>query len=242
MSETSESESPKTRGGLRPRITLWSSLAIVFIIAIMAIFLVTNPVDQSDEPPAAQETTAPVDDESGDCDVPAGDTSATPDMPDDLRWEAENGWTWPVSDTYGPTQDENGYGVCFARSPLGAALMGVSLVAEGNTGNQPEAIELYVAESAGKEVYRKTLAGEAPATTPESFAGFVVDSFTQEEARITLVVANAGSPTGYVGVPETFRWIDGDWKLQVLDDGRIFQGQPTTPASGDFIAWGEVRG
>lgn len=243
MSEISENEEPKTSGGLRPRITLWASLAIFAVVIIMAVFIVTNPVQ--DEPaasPSASQQTTESAAADGECNVPAGDTSAMPELPEDLRWEAANGWTWPVSDTYGPTKDEGGYGVCFARSPLGAALMGVSLIAEGNTGNQPEAIEIYIAESAGKEVYRKTLAGEAPATSPAVFSGFIVDSFSPDEARVTLVAANPGSPTGYVGVPETFRWINGDWKLQVLDDGRIFQGQPTTPAAGDFISWGEANG
>lgn len=238
MSETSESESPKTRGGLRPRITLWSSLAIVFIIAIMAIFLVTNPVDQSDEPPAAQETTAPVDDESGECDVPAGDTSATPDMPDDLRWEAENGWTWPVSDTYGPTQDENGYGVCFARSPLGAALMAVTLTSTSNTVGARGAVDVYAVDSQGKTAAQATL-GDAPAaTTPVVFAGFVVDSFTPEEVQLTVVLATDNSATGYAGIPETFEWVDGDWKVKLLDDGSFFAGQPTNPTEGEFVKWG----
>ncbi|TYC96597.1 hypothetical protein FQ377_13800 [Arthrobacter echini] len=165
-----------------------------------------------------------------------------PEMPDDLRWEAEAGWTWPVSDTYGPTQDKDGYGVCFARSPLGAALMGVSLIVESNLGSQPEAIELYVMESPGKEVYRKTLAGEAPETDPGVFSGFIVDSFTPDEAQITLVVSVPGSPTGYAGIPETFRWVDGDWKLKVLDDGNLFAGEFVTPSSGDFIAWGDTSG
>lgn len=243
MSEISENESPKKSGGLRPRITLWASLAILAVVVIIAVFLVSNPVeeDTAASPSASQEPTETAA-ASGECDVPAGDTSAMPELPEDLRWEAESGWTWPVSDTYGPTQDKDGYGVCFARSPLGAALMGVSVIAEGNTGSQPEAIELYIAESPGKEVYRKTLSGEAPTTTPAVFSGFIVDSFSPDEARVTLVAANTGSPTGYVGIPETFRWVDGDWKLQVLDDGRIFQGQPTTPAAGDFISWGEANG
>lgn len=243
MSEISETETPKTSGGLRPRITLWASLAILVVVIIMAVFLVTNPVenDSAAAPSPLQEVTEPAAAE-GECDVPAGDTSAMPDLPEDLRWKAENGWTWPVSDTYGPTKNDDGYGVCFARSPLGAALMGVSLIAEGNTGNQPDAIELYVAESPGKEVYRKTLTGEAPATAPVVFSGFIVDSFNPDEARVTLVAANPGSSTGYVGVPETFRWVGGDWKLQVLDDGRIFQGQPTTPSAGNFISWGGTDG
>lgn len=238
MSETPENEPITKRERSGTRMSLWVSLAVVAVVAIIAVFLVLNPVENDTAPAAAGQDGTESSTDPDRCDAPVGDTSAMPEMPEDLRWEAANGWTWPVSDTYGPTQEDNGYGVCFSRSPLGAALMGVSLIAEGNTGVQLEAVELYVMESPGKEVYRRTLTGAAPQEDPAVFSGFIVDSFSPDEAQITLVVSVPGSATGYAGIPETFRWVDGDWKLKVLDNGTIFQGQPTTPASGSFVSWG----
>jgi len=158
-------------------------------------------------------------------------------MPSDLRWEADKGWTWPVSDTYGPTETKDGFPVCFARSPLGAALTAVSMNASANVISARKAVELYGMESKGKDVLLgKTPDGPA-ATSPASFAGFIVDSFTGDEAAITLVMATPISSTGYTGLPGTFKWVDGDWKLKILDDGSSFVGQPPVPVKGGFVEW-----
>lgn len=224
----------------RKTITLWASIIILVLIAGMAFLILANPAKDDSKAPAAggsSPAATPVAKEG--CDVPAGDTSATPEMPKDLRWEARDGWTWPVSDTYGPTQKKDGYGVCFARSPLGAALMGFSLMAEGNTQDALKAVQLYVMDSPGKKEQMSAVKNDDSPSIPQAFSGFIVDSYTQDETQITLVVANPKSPTGYVGVPETFRWVDGDWKLKPLDNGELYVGRPLTPAKGDFVAWGD---
>lgn len=224
----------------RKTITLWASIIILALVVGMAVLILANPAkDDSKAPAAGGSSPAATPAAKEGCDVPAGDTSSTPEMPKDLRWEARDGWTWPVSDTYGPTQKKDGYGVCFARSPLGAALMGFSLMAEGNTQDALKAVQLYVMDSPGKKEQISAVKNDDSPSTPQAFSGFIVDSYTQDEAQITLVVANPKSPTGYVGVPETFRWVDGDWKLKPLDNGELYVGRPLTPAEGDFVAWGD---
>lgn len=232
----SKVQNPQT---LRGKVALWASVALVFLVAILLFLILVKPAGTTEPPnPVAAETTKA----TGECDVPEGDTSSKPAMPKDLRWEAEKGWTWPVSDTYGPTKTKDGYGVCFARSPLGAALMAVSLNATSNTTGLKEAIEIYVMESPGKGVYRSTLSEASKASTPVTYSGFIVDSFTPDEAQLTLVIATDKTATGYAGIPQTFRWVDGDWKLKVLDDGKLFAGQPVTPNAGEFVTWSDNRG
>ncbi len=219
----------------------WISLGIVMVVAILAVVIFVKPAPKTPAP-IADSTASATAEAVGRCNVPQGDTSSKPAMPKDLRWTAAKGWTWPVSDTYGPTQDKDGYGVCFARSPLGAALTAVSFNSSANTLNVKEATDIYVMESPGKEVYRRTLGQDSKAETPTVFAGFSVDSFTPEEAQITVVFATDKSTTGYAGIPETFRWVDGDWKLKVLDDGRFMTGQTTYPVAGQFVKWAGTNG
>jgi hypothetical protein len=97
--------------------------------------------------------------------------------------------------------------------------------------------ENYLVDSKGKDVLLgKTPQGPA-ATTPVPFAGFIVDSFNPDEASITLVVATAASSSGYAGLPLTLQWMDGDWKVKVLDDGSTFVGQAPVPVKGGFVEW-----
>lgn len=225
----------------RKTITLWASIIILALVVGMAILIIANPTKDDTKAPAAGESSpsaTPVAKEG--CDVPVGDTSSTPKMPKDLRWEAKDGWTWPVSDTYGPTQENDGYGVCFARSPLGAALMAVNFNSSTNVLGKQEAIELYVVDSPGKDVQLAKPATEN--ATPVSYSGFIVDSFSQDQAQVTLVFATPNTATGFTGLPLSFRWVDGDWKQEVLDDGSLFRGQPIEPQRGDFVEWSGKNG
>ncbi|MDR7161742.1 hypothetical protein [Arthrobacter sp. BE255] len=231
----SKVQNPQT---LRGKVALWSSVALAFLVAILLFLILVKPAGTAPPNPIAVETTTA----TGDCDVPEGDTSSKPAMPKDLRWEADKGWTWPVSDTYGPTKTKDGYGVCFARSPLGAALAAVSMNASANLVDARKTVELYTLDSKGKEVLLEKTPNEPAATSPASFAGFVVDSFSNDEAAITLVIATPASSSGYTGLPLTFRWIDGDWKLKVIDDGSMFVGQPPVPVKGGFVEWSGSNG
>jgi hypothetical protein len=226
----SQVQKPQT---LRGKTAWWAAVAVVFIVAVLVFLIFVKPAPQS----TPQTGDTPDSQPREGCNVPEGDTSSKPTMPEDLRWEAKNGWTWPVSDTYGPTKTKDGYGVCFARSPLGAALTAVSMNASANVVDARGAGETYMLDSKGKDVLLgKTPEGPA-ATTPVPFAGFIVDSFNKDEAAITLVVSTAASSSGYAGLPLTFQWVDGDWKLKLLDDGSSFVGQPPVPVKGGFVEW-----
>lgn len=221
------------------KATLWASAVVLVLILGMALLVIFTPKKDETSPaagPSAPTSTAPSSPATQDgCNVPAGDTSATPKMPDDLRWEAKNGWTWPVSDTYGPTARKGDFGVCFARSPLGAALMAVTLNTAISTSDFEQAVELYVPDSPGKDYVLAEPASERG--EPISYSGFIVDSFTPDNAQVTMVFSTPDTPTGFTGLPLSFRWIDGDWKQVVLDDGSMFRGQPIAPQRGSFVEW-----
>lgn len=221
--------------------TLWASIVVVVAIGAAAIVIFTNPAG---DPTANGQDGGAADPshkaQGQGCDVPVGDTSGEPEVPNGLEWEAAEGWSWPVSDTYGPTQQKNGFGVCFARSPLGAALAMASVYGEGNTRDSKEAIRLYVAESPGKDEAIAVAGNLAEGSI--GFAGFKVDSFTPQKAEITMVFSLPQSPTGYMGLPSTLVWSGDDWKVDLLNDGSAFVGQPTTPEPDDFVKWSEGRG
>lgn len=213
----------------------WISLGVVMVVAILAVIIFVKPATKTPTP-IAESTISATAQAVGGCNVPKGDTSSKPAMPKDLRWEAAKGITWPVSDTYGPTQTKNGYGVCFARSPLGAALAMTLIFASGNTMDPKEAIEMYVAESVGKKA---AIAEAAPSSSaPMTPAGFSIEAYTPDLVELTVVYSFESSSTGYVGIPASMTWENGDWKAKVLDNGKLSGGQATKPVAGGFQSWG----
>lgn len=226
------------------KATLWASAVVLVLVLGMAVLVIFTgpkkepaPVAGSPAPSTGAATTPPAEEA---CNVPVGDTSSTPKMPDDLRWEAKDGWTWPVSDTYGPTQREGEFGVCFAQSPLGAALMAVNFNAESNLYGFKNALKVYVADSPGRDTLMADATGET--NEPISYSGFIVDSFTPNNAQVTLVFASPDTSTGFTGLPLSFTWVDGDWKQDFLDDGSLFRGQAIAPQRGDFVEWTGTNG
>ena len=37
-------------------------------------------------------------------------------------------------------------------------------------------------------------------------------------------------------------WLDGDWKLKVLDNGETYAGAASKPVAGQFIPWSDRKG
>jgi hypothetical protein len=173
------------------------------------------------------------------CHAPIGEFAHAPD---DLRWEAIDGASWPVSDSLGPTANQDGWAVCFSRSPVGAALAATSILFAAVEHSAVDVTEFYMIDSPGKtaalETARTTDAADFVAGLRETgmtLVGFRVDEYTPDRASIQLVFSLPQSKTGYAGMPLTMVWTDGDWRLKVLDDGTISEASEMT--AGDFEMW-----
>lgn len=237
------------------RPVAWTSAVIlvlaVVVAAVMVVWSIVSPAEpEGQNYPAADSPSTSVAQGStpapnGACDVPEGDTALRPQIPTDLRWKAAQGLAWPVSDTYGPTQTKDGFDVCFARSPLGAALAATTFMYsqfDGHKGN--EIIDFYVVDSPGKKIALETsgTAGDSSGygELGLSVAGFIVNEFTPERVNLGLVFNLPESETGYMSIPTTLLWVDGDWRIKVLDTGG--SGEPSTPVKGQFVEWGAING
>lgn len=230
-------------------ITATVVLAVVLLVVIAAIvasFIApAKPgAETPQQSPGSQSPTPEHTEATEKCTVPAGDTSMRPKIPMDLRWEAAQGLTWPVSDSTGPTKSRDGFPTCFARSPLGAALFGTTLTYQMWTGPVSQVVDAYTIDSPGKKILQKSPSGVAQKVADQGWtsAGFIVDSFTPEEAQVTVVLSTPNSQTGYTGFPYTVVWKDGDWQLKVLDSGATWAGAPSAPVKGQFVDWKPSNG
>jgi hypothetical protein len=228
--------------GIAAIVVVVLAVLVVLLSTALGVFAPANKGQGNASKPAPTSSAAGT---GGPCNVRVTDKSSTPKIPSDLTWKTgAEGLTWPVSKSVGPTKMIDGFDACFARSPLGAAL-----AAETATYSQYDpahsvtaALNFYIADSKGKAANVEGTAKNSDASQLRSAgmnpAGFIVDSFTPNTADLTLVFSTTSTSTGYVGIPCSVRWVGGDWKLSVLDNGELSSGNPTTPSQGDFVAWG----
>lgn len=223
-------------------------VALAVLVVLLATFLgVFAPVKHDDGQGSAAKpapTTSAA--ANGPCDVKVTDTSSTPKIPSDLTWKTgQEGLTWPVSKSVGPTRTVDGFDACFARSPLGAALAAQTATYDQyGTHSAAKSLAFYVADSAGKS---KTLQIAAKQSDPGvqrasglNPAGFSIEAFTKDRVELTLVYSAPSTSTGYFGMPFTLVWVGDDWKLAVLDNGATSTGG-TTPSEGDFVHWNKEQ-
>lgn len=224
---------------------LFIAAGIVVIALVLTIAGLVWPRD-SDEPtteptpsqsePASSASSTP---EDGACGMPENDSST---VPDDLRWEAASGVTWPVSDSLGPASSEDGLPTCFAHSPVGAALAATSIMFALAENTPADVMAFYAVESPGRDALIAASTGGAGEfaqnlrTAGLSLVGFQVLEYSGDRATVALVYSAPGTVTGYQGTPLTLEWVDGDWRLKPLDDGSL--GAPTPARLGQFVEWG----
>jgi len=232
-----------------------SAIVIVALVVIVVLFStllgVFAPAKNDDQGsagrPAPTESAAASTD--GPCNVPTTG-QAVQDVPSDLTWHAgRGGITWPVSAAVGPTKKVDGFAACFARTRTGAALAATTgYLGQYDTGHSVrQLLNFYIADSAGKPI---TVDGTAKGqTSPEqmraqglSVAGYSIESFTKNRVIVDLVLTQPSGATGYFAVPLTMVWVNGDWKVSVLDNGELYSGNPLTPTQNDFTAWGGSNG
>ncbi|GAA1821395.1 hypothetical protein [Agromyces neolithicus] len=236
------------------KIAAITVLALCGLIALVVIFLsVFYPVKPGNDgsataaptetprPSQSQAPTSPA--EAGACNTPRGDTSYMPALPSDLRWTAAGGVAWPVSDEYGPTKTDDGHGVCFAQSPLGAALLLATMTA--STSQQSSTVDdylFYIQDSVGKDVFAEAFAGYSGASSDlatgrSNIAGFRTVAFSPNEAQIGLVLTAPGTATGYLEGYFTLDWVNDDWRVRVTNDGAFAPVPFAAVAEGGFVDW-----
>lgn len=215
-------------------------LALAVIGALVVFFLPANdePAPGNSSAPAPAASSTP--DATGiGCEAPPSDNR---EVPEDLRWAASQGITWPVSDSTGPTATVEGFPACFEHSPTGAALAAVSVLFSQIDQSPLESAEFYLADSPGKKAALSELTADSVSelksqieTAGISVVGFKVEEYDGDRAMVRIVLRVPGSGSGFSGYPSPMVWTDGDWKLKPLDTGST--GQSAELSGGDFTYW-----
>jgi hypothetical protein len=222
-------------------IGLWVAGCVVAIAVIVGVVGILIPHGGGAGPTAtgAPEPTKSM--TAGGCNAVSSESTA---VPADLRWESANGVTWPVSDSLGPLGTDHGFAVCFAQSPVGAALAAVTSVYAVADHDPIASFDFYTVDTPSKASVLSQLEG---ATTPKvdlarqlaesgmALVGFQVREFSPTRASVNLVYSAPSSQTGYRTIPRTMVWEDGDWRVKLDDSGNF--GESSDATDGDFTRW-----
>jgi len=215
-------------------------LAVAIIGSLVVVFVIPSTPnnaapDTSTKTPTATDTSAPLADPADSvCDLPAGNQDKPTTAPT-TSWRTVGTATIPFAPTtFGPGElvaDE--VPTCFAHSPTGALYAATSIGGLAAARNFTAIYEHLSAPGPGLDKLLAAPATSEPTTASGQTYGYQFLSYTGDVAVIT--VAFLVSNGAYVSWPMTLQWIDGDWKLQIPENGNAAFSQLENVDG--FVGW-----
>lgn len=153
----------------------------------------------------------------------------------------------PAPDTAGPgVVDADGFRSCFAQTPTGALFAAANLVGLGSTEDveiQRKMMEQLVVPSVGQEAALEDLDERASSSSSSSdnsiqMSGFQLLSYTDEAANIDIAFTTENGAIGHAVIP--LRWVDGDWKTEIADNGQLLNEPTQLNDLNNYIPWSGV--
>jgi hypothetical protein len=224
--------------------------AIVGVLALSGIVLGVTSLDAGDDgntaavPGASTPTrssTLSAEAESV-CGLAGYEDSYELTAPPAVKWSITGTVAVPSSDTAGPGQvDEDGFRSCYAHTADGALLSAISFVALSSDTQTAARVTELVAPGPGKDI---ALSANTPGSNPSSgrlqLAGYKITSYSATESVVDLAweVTSAGGQL--VSLPVALKWAEGDWKVELADNGQPRFTASPLESLGGYTSWNGV--
>lgn len=222
------------------------SAAVVALVVVAALVLTAVNVfggsEDSQAKPKGEGSSSKSENESV-CGLKPGKSSETTltSAPPKTEWRLVDRMAAPKVEGSGPGKiEDDQFGYCFAQSPTGAVVAAANIGASTNSSErQVKTYDKLAVPGPGRDKILKSLKQGDPGTgAPEGvsvqIAGFKVQRYSAKEATVDLAVEVDGE--SYMSAPMDLRWVDGDWKVVVNDDGTVYDSQPLSDLSG-YVIW-----
>ncbi len=163
--------------------------------------------------------------------------------PTGLTWSTWAGVQEPTSTDAGPAHVAGAVAAGYARSPLGALLaaqqIGTRYLASPHGGWRTVTLA-QVVPGPGRDrfvAFRSTTTDAAPPGGYGQPVAFRFVSWTPAQGVVQLVSRVPGFD-GFQVVTSTVLWRDGDWRLQLQNDGGVSPTAVQVPTPTGFVLWG----
>jgi hypothetical protein len=148
-------------------------------------------------------------------------------------------------DTHGPgVTDSDGFRSCFAQSPTGALYAAVNMVALSSADSQvlnTKVTDRLLVPGPGRDIAMKDSATSLTSTgtdTTVQIRGFLIKAYAATEADVDLAFETRNGILAHTVLP--LRWMDGDWKAKVSDEGNLINEITQLSDLSAFIPWSGV--
>lgn len=230
-------EEPRESKPFLRRTTAIGAAVVVAVIVVLGIFVLIANLVSPNPSPTSPPTNGPgpsAGDESV-CGLEGFETTSSLEAAPDVRWELVGTVAAPTDPDVGPGVVDDGFRSCFAHTAEGALFAAVNFVALGTDATTgPRLVEL-VAPGPGRDALEAAGSSGSPSSFRAQVAGYAISNYSAE--AVTVDLALNYSTGDLVSLPLKFVWAEGDWKLQMTDDGRL----PLSPAPinnlGGYTPW-----
>ncbi|WP_435094691.1 hypothetical protein [Clavibacter michiganensis] len=134
--------------------------------------------------------------------------------------------------------DSGGLRTCYAHTSKGALYAVVNYMGQSTDGRLKTRIADLAAQGPGKAAIAKSLASPSSSSNARlQVAGFKISSYSASEATVDVATAITSKGGALVSFPIVMRWEDGDWKLELADDGTLPLDPSQLQSLGGYIPW-----
>jgi hypothetical protein len=224
-------------------------LALVVILGITVV--ATHDSGKSTTPAAGGPSTAPVQPSAtsssgsgNSCGLTDTSQTVPTSTPPNITWVLVKGDALPTSPAAGPGKVQGMVASCYAHTPVGA-LIAASQIGDrlgiASNADASEILKQQVVPGPARDHDLSVLSSgndQNDGTVDGQTAGFQFVSYSPDTAVINLV-SHMSNGT-YNTATFTVRWLDGDWKLQLQNDGSDSSNVSQVSGLSGYAIWSGV--
>ncbi|MFC3297718.1 hypothetical protein ACFOD2_16145, partial [Clavibacter michiganensis subsp. insidiosus] len=115
----------------------------------------------------------------------------------------------------------NGIRSCYAHTATGALYAVANYLGQATDGRLKSHIAELVAPGPGKDAAAAKAGASSSSSVRLQISGFKIESYSPSETTVDVAAAVTSQGNALVSMPMILKWVDGDWKFELADDGTL---------------------